>query len=142
MKCLMKSVLKPAQEWSSNRLVHASLRLLLVANVVPLLGSQAAHAAENTRANDFPTTARVEYVLECMKKHDGKYEYMYKCSCAVDEIGKQVPFDDYVEISTALRHQTLGGQRGAEFRDPEVVKNMARRYKQIEDEAADACFIK
>ena len=93
-------------------------------------------------AHDFPTTARVEYVLECMKNHAGKYEFLYKCSCSIDEIAKQAPFDEYVEISTALRHQTLGGQRGAEFRDPANVKTMAKKYKTIEDNAADACFIK
>lgn len=106
--------------------------LLVVASAVPLAAS----------ANDFPTTSRVEFVLECMKNHAGKYEYLYKCSCAVDEIAKQVNYDEYVEISTALRHQTLGGERGAEFRDPANVKDMARKYKKIEDNAADACFIK
>lgn len=151
MKCLMNPALKQAQDGSQNpsfhpflthalcRFVRATCAVLLVASAVPL---PLAQAADNIRASDFPTTARVEYVLECMKKHDGRYEYMYKCSCAVDEIGKQVSFDDYVEISTALRHQSLGGQRGAEFRDPVVVKKMASRYKKIEEESADACFIK
>jgi hypothetical protein len=113
---------------------HSSLSifLLLAANAVP----------QTAFANDFPTTSRVEYVLECMKTHSGKYEYLYKCSCAIDEIAKQVPFDEYVEISTALRHQTLGGQRGAEFRDPVNVKQMASKYKIIESRAADACFVK
>ena len=114
------------------RLSSLGISLLLAANAVPTAAS----------ANDFPTTSRVEYVIECMKTHGGKYEYLYKCSCAVDEIAKQVPFDEYVEISTALRHQTLGGQRGAEFRDPANVKGMASKYKTIERRAADACFVK
>jgi hypothetical protein len=104
--------------------------LVFIANAVP---SAAA-------ANDFPTSTRVEYVLECMKTHDGKYEYLYKCSCAIDEIAKQVPFEDYVQISTAARFQTLGGERGAEFRDPPSVKAMAGKYKSIEQRAANACF--
>jgi hypothetical protein len=37
-------------------------------------------------ANDFPTTSRMEYVLECMKDHEGKHEYLYKCLCVVDQI--------------------------------------------------------
>jgi hypothetical protein len=139
MKCLMNPALTPASRRFLKLRLAARASVLLVASAVPLM---AAHAAGPVRVSDFPTTARVEYVLECMKKHDGKYEYMYKCSCAVDEIGKQVSFDDYVEISTALRHQSLGGERGAEFRDPQVVKQMAGRYKKIEEEAADACFIK
>jgi hypothetical protein len=114
------------------RLSPLSAFLMLAANAVPL----------PVFANDFPTTSRVEYVLECMKTHNGKYEYLYKCSCAVDEIAKRVPFDEYVEISTALRHQTMGGQRGAEFRDPVNVKEMAGKYKAIEGRAADACFVK
>jgi hypothetical protein len=114
------------------KLSPLSAFLLLGANTVPL----------SVFANDFPTTSRVEYVLECMKTHNGKYEYLYKCSCAVDEIANQVPFDEYVEISTALRHQTMGGQRGAEFRDPVNVKEMAGKYKAIAGRAADACFVK
>jgi hypothetical protein len=114
------------------RLSSLSAFFMLAANAVPL----------SVFAHDFPTTARVEYVLECMKTNNGKYEYLYKCSCAVDEIAKQVPFDEYVEISTAMRHQTLGGERGAVFRDPVNVKGMAGKYKTIERRAADACFVK
>lgn len=114
------------------RLSSLSAFCMLAANAVPL----------SVLAHDFPTTSRVEYVLECMKTHSGRHEYLYKCSCAVDEIAKQVPFDEYVEISTALRHQSLGGERGAVFRDPANVKEMAVKYKTIERRAADACFFK
>ena len=93
-------------------------------------------------ANDFPTTSRVEYVLECMKNHDGKYEYLYKCSCVIDQIAGRLKYDDFAEVSTALRHQSLGGERGAEFRDPPVVRDMAKRYKAIQQQANDACFVK
>jgi hypothetical protein len=93
-------------------------------------------------ANDFPTSGRVEYVLECMQKHEGKYEYLYKCSCAVDRIAKALPYDEFVELSTALRNQTLAGERGALFRDPESVKGMANRYKAIQADADKACFVK
>jgi hypothetical protein len=93
-------------------------------------------------ANDFPTTSRVEYVLECMKDHGGKYEYLYKCSCAIDQIAGRLKYDDFAEVSTALRHQSLGGERGAEFRDPPAVRDMAKRYKAIQQQANDACFVK
>lgn len=92
-------------------------------------------------ANDFPTTDRVEYVLECMMDHAGKQEYLYKCSCTIDQIAKEVGYTEYVEIATALRHQTLSGPRGAEFRDPESVKAMANKYKVLQGKARKACFI-
>lgn len=91
-------------------------------------------------ANDFPTTDRVEYVLECMKNNGGKQEYLYKCSCAIDRIAAKLKYDDYVTMSTAQRYQTLGGERGAEFRDPQDVKKAANDYKAIQDAAQKACF--
>lgn len=91
-------------------------------------------------AYDFPTTDRVEYVLECMKNHGGKQEYLYKCSCAIDNIAKKLKYDEYVEASTAQRYQSLGGERGAVFRDPQNVKKVAKNYKAIEDAAQSACF--
>jgi hypothetical protein len=105
--------------------------LLLATLAAPL----AAHA------NDFPTSGRVEYVLECMQKHEGKYEYLYKCSCAVDHIAKAMPYDDFVAMSTALRNQSLAGERGAVFRDPDSVKAMASKLRAIQAAADKACYV-
>jgi len=92
-------------------------------------------------AHDYPTSGRVEYVLECMQKHEGKYEYLYKCSCVIDHIAKQMSYDDYVAMSTASRNQTMAGERGALFRDPEPVKEMARKYKTLQASADKACYV-
>lgn len=105
--------------------------LLLAVSIAPF----AAHA------HDFPTSGRVEYVLECMQKNEGKYEYLYKCSCVIDHIAKEMPYDDYVAMSTALRNQTMAGERGAVFRDPAPVKEMAGKYKALQGSANKACFI-
>ena len=113
-----------------------------LATGTPLLLLLVIAAPMTAQANDFPTASRVEYVFECMKNHDSQYEYLYKCSCSIDAIAKQLPFNDYAELSTATRHQGLGGERGAEFRDPTLVKDMVKKYKQVEQIAADACFIK
>ncbi len=98
-------------------------------------------ATTPAQANDFPTTARVEYVLECMQKHNRDYEYFYKCSCVVDDIAKNVNYNEFSELSTASRYLRLGGERGAEFRDPKEVKKMVRKYKTLETNAGKACFI-
>lgn len=108
-------------------------QLLLISTLASPL---AAHA------NDFPTSGRVEYVLECMQKHEGKHEYLYKCSCAVDHIAKAVPYDEFVTLSTALRNQTLAGEHGAVFRDPANVKGMAGKFRTITASAFKACYLK
>jgi hypothetical protein len=92
-------------------------------------------------AHDFPTADRVEYVLECMVEHQSKQEYLYKCSCAIDQIAQGMNYDEFVESSTALRHQTLSGPRGAEFRDAGAGKAMATKYKALQDKARKACYV-
>jgi hypothetical protein len=111
----------------------ASLLVLLIATASP-----AVHA----NANDFPTTERVEYVIECMRDHAGKYEYLYKCSCVIDHIAGELGYDEYVEISTALRQKSLGGERGAVFRDTDIIKVMAKKYQAIEDASSKACLVR
>ena len=93
------------------------------------------------RAHDYPTSGRVEYVLECMQKHDGKYEFLYKCSCVIDRIAEAMPYEDYVAMSTALRDQTLPGERGGAFRDPPSVRVMADKYKTVQANANQACHV-
>jgi len=112
---------------------------LLPTLLLPL--STASAAAPAAQVDDFPTSGRVEYVLECMQKHDGKYEYLYKCSCVVDRIAKTLRYDDYVAMSVALRNQSLAGERGGEFRDEASVRNMASKYKEIEAGANRACAV-
>jgi len=44
-------------------------------------------------ANDFPTQARVEFVLTCMRESKAsQQESMYKCSCAIDAIADKVRY--------------------------------------------------
>lgn len=112
--------------------------ILAAALLLPLLAGGAPVAP----ANDFPTVARVEYVLECMNNHGGKQETLYQCACVIDRVGAQLAYDDYVTMSAALRYQTLEGPRGAEFRDPQSVKAMAAKYKTIQADAAKACMLR
>ena len=98
-------------------------------------------AAPAVHANDFPTSSRVEYVLECMQKHESKGEYLYKCSCVIDHIAKAMKHEEYPAMSTSLRNQSMAGERGAVFRDPPPVKEMAVKYKAIQAEANKACYV-
>lgn len=108
------------------------LQLLPLVFLAPPPGAQ---------ADDFPTSGRVEYVLECMQKHDGKHEYLYKCSCMVDRIASVLSYDDFVAMSVALRNQGLAGERGGLFRDTASIKDMAGKFKEIEAGARQACAV-
>ncbi len=98
--------------------------------------------AEEQRTNDFPTTDRVEFVLECMNRNGGEQQYIYKCSCAIDEIAKAYKYDDYVEASMVARYRTMGGERNAVFRDPDSMKKLNKDYNTVLTEARKTCGLK
>ncbi|HQR53586.1 MAG TPA: hypothetical protein PLZ79_09980 [Burkholderiales bacterium] len=92
-------------------------------------------------ADDYPTVDRVQYVLECMKNHEGKYEYIYKCSCAIDAIAKKMPYDSYVEASSVARYSNMGGERMGVFRDSDQMRALIKKWKAAEADANKACFV-
>jgi hypothetical protein len=92
--------------------------------------------------NDYPTSARVEYVQECIGKNGGNLSDLYKCSCAIDRVADRLTYDEFVEASTFARYATLPGEGGGEFRDPERAKERAKLYRNIEAEAYRACGLK
>jgi hypothetical protein len=66
--------------------------------------------------NDYPTTARVEFVQDCMGRHGGK-----------------------LEASTFAHYSTLPGEGGGIFRDPDRAKERAKLYRTLEANAYKAC---
>jgi hypothetical protein len=93
-------------------------------------------------AHDYPTVDRVEYVLECMWNHSDRQEYLYKCSCVIDEIAKELTYEQFVEASTASRGQGFPGERGGAFRDPEGIKSLSKKFREIQARANKQCLIK
>jgi hypothetical protein len=91
--------------------------------------------------NDYPTSGRVEFVLECMQRNAGKQEFLYKCACVIDQIAQKFSYDDFVEAAAAARYQSLGGERGGLFRDPPQTREVAKRYTQVQGEAMKRCDV-
>jgi hypothetical protein len=93
-------------------------------------------------ANDFPTQARVEFVLECM--HSSKeppQESMYKCSCAIDRIASKVKYAEWVDLSTVANGITIAGERGGVMRDMKDGRKIAASYRELQSEAKKSCFL-
>jgi hypothetical protein len=112
-------------------------RLLLVATALGFAAGPAAAAG-----NDFPTVDRVLYVQECMNAHPGPYyEMVNKCSCALDALAKDVSFDDYVQMSTAAKATSIGGERGSYIRDTEPLQVEIKRYREIQAKVQKGCFL-
>jgi hypothetical protein len=99
-------------------------------------------AALPAPANDFPTVDRVLYVQECMNGRAGPYyEMVNKCSCALDALAREITFEDYVQISTAAKATSIGGERGSYIRDTEMLQAQVKRYRELQAKARTGCFL-
>jgi hypothetical protein len=93
-------------------------------------------------AHDYPTTERVIYVESCMHEHPGgHYEMLNKCSCVIDAIARDVPYDDYVTMSTAANANSIGGERGSYIRDVESLQVQIRKFRTLQAQARKSCMI-
>ena len=107
-----------------------------------LVAASAPGAAAATRANDYPTAERADYVLGCMAANGNTREALLKCSCAIDEIASLMPYAQYEQAETALSLQAGGGVGGrtALFRDPPEIKQAIEQLHRAQAEANLKCF--
>lgn len=96
----------------------------------------------SSAANDYPTASRVEFALDCLQTYGNSYEYVYKCSCLIDEIAEKLTYDEYVELSSFSRSSSMSGERGGMFRGTDQTKEAVKRYLGIVTDSKKRCFIK
>jgi hypothetical protein len=107
-----------------------------------LLCAAAWGQAQPPKPNDFPTHARVDFVLACMRANPGiGQEAIYKCSCAIDAIAGQVNYETWVDLSTVANGMTIAGERGGVMRDLKDGRKMATRYREMQESARKGCFL-
>jgi hypothetical protein len=92
--------------------------------------------------NDFPTSARVEYVIACMRSSEAApQESLYKCSCAIDAIAAKVGYDAWVDLSTVANATTIAGERGGVLRDMKDGRKLIATYRELQENAKKGCFL-
>ena len=120
---------------------HKRRFLRRVALIGAALASVATPALTEPAANDYPTIARVEYVVDCMRTTGPAEENVYKCACVIDRIAEKLKYDDYVEASTFSKYAATAGERGGVFRDPDEARQKAKLYREVETGAFKSCAI-
>ncbi len=103
----------------------------------------AAAAPFAASANDYPTIDRVEFVHMCQRENPDKppHEMLYKCACVIDKLAESLPYDDFVESSTAFYASSIAGERGQVIRNERVAKELADQYRGLLGKARKACLI-
>jgi hypothetical protein len=100
-------------------------------------------SAANVRAaelNDYPTSARVDYVFGCMKANGETQVSLQKCSCSIDVMASLLPYDRFVTAETVLSVSQVPGNLGGEFRSTEIARGALEDLRRAQAEAEVRCF--
>ena len=104
------------------------------------LASAAEVAVGSAAANDYPTSARAEYVFACMKTNGDTREALDQCSCSIDVIASLLPYDAYVSAATVASMNQAGGQIGSMFRGTAIAREALARLRRAQAEGEIRCF--
>ena len=96
-----------------------------------------AHAQD---LNDYPTSARVEYVFGCLKANGETRQAIEQCSCSIDVVASLVPYDRYVMAETVLSMSQVRGNLGSQFRTSEQATSALNDLRRAQAEAEVRCF--
>jgi hypothetical protein len=98
-----------------------SLSLLPIALTAALALASAAATAQGAdgASHDYPTAERVIWVEACMREHPDAYDTMHTESLAT----------------------SIGGERGAVFRDTPEVQDKIKAFRKLQAEAQANCMI-
>ena len=106
--------------------------------------SYADNTPEVKLVNDYPTQARVEYVMQCMHKYGEKnsYDTMYGCVCAVDKVAETIPYDNFVATSTLAVMINTPGEKGGVFRDAPGGRKAISAFKKFLADTEQSCGLR
>jgi len=97
-------------------------------------------AAPAAELNDYPTSARAEYVYGCMKANAESRQSIEQCSCSIDIIASLLPYDRYITAETVLSMSQVRGNLGGQFRSSEQAKTALDDLRRAQAEAEVRCF--
>jgi len=90
--------------------------------------------------NDYPTAARADYVLACMKANGETRQVLDQCSCSIDVIASILPYDRYVTAETVLSVSQAQSTLATQFRTSEPAKAALNDLRRAQAEAEVRCF--
>jgi hypothetical protein len=114
-----------------------SVQLIVAATAVLVTTAAIAYAEQ---VNDYPTSARAEYVFGCLKANGETRQAIDQCSCSIDVIASLLPYDRYVTAETVLSMSQVRGNLGGEFRTSALAASAVNDLRRAQAEAEVRCF--
>ena len=125
-----------AKSWEDTEMKTTAIALAAAL----MMAASTGHAADANDTSDYPTSARVDYVIGCMATNGQTQEAMERCSCSIDHIAKTIPYNSFVQLETIRRMQDMPGERAMLFRGVGWIKDLQDRFRLAQVEADLECF--
>jgi len=116
--------------------VRSVRRIVAALTALPVMAA----IAQAEDLNDYPTSARVEYVFGCLKANGETRQAIEQCSCSIDVVASLVPYARYVSAETVLSMSQIRGDMGSPFRTSEMATNAINELRRAQAEAEVRCF--
>jgi hypothetical protein len=100
----------------------------------------AAAADDTPPASRYPTSDESFYVLACVEMNGQNAEGLQRCSCAINAIEAQLPYEQYSDAVLVFAMRQAGGERAALYRDTVAMKEIADRFIRAQIRANRQCF--
>jgi hypothetical protein len=117
-------------------LVGSVRRIVAALTVLPTM----AGFAQAQDFNDYPTSARVEYVFGCLKANGETRQAIEQCSCSIDVVASLLPYERYITAETVLSMSQVRGDMGSPFRTSEQATSALNDLRRAQAEAEVRCF--
>jgi hypothetical protein len=96
--------------------------------------------AQDESINDYPTSARADYVFACMAANGETRLALERCSCSIDVIASIFPYDRYVQAETVLSVGQRPGEGAELFRNNPFMRDLIADLRRAQAEAEVECF--
>jgi hypothetical protein len=114
---------------------------LLCALLCFLMAADSLAAADSgALASRYPTSDESFYVLACVEMNGQNAEGLQKCSCAINAIEAELPYNEYSEAVLVFAMRQAGGESAALYRDTVAMKEIADRFIRAQTRANRQCF--
>ena len=88
----------------------------------------------------YPTSDESFYVLACLAMNGQNAEGLQKCSCAINAIEAELPYEQYSDAALVFAMRQAGGESAALYRDTVAMKEIADRFIRVQTRANRQCF--
>jgi hypothetical protein len=119
-------------------MTHALVRRIVAVCAAVLMAGVVFASAEEV--NDYPTSARAEYVFGCLKANGETRQAIEQCSCSIDVVASLVPYERYITAETVLSMSQVRGNLGGQFRTSEQAASALNDLRRAQAEAEVRCF--